>query len=74
MKFPAAYRGFLSLMGKGVGEFMVSDRWFFKFDDLPDIARDPDYAECCDLPNDYFVLQNASGCYWVFFVTDEHIR
>ncbi len=37
---------------------------------MPDIARDPDYAECCDLPDDYFVFAERSGCYWLFFVAD----
>lgn len=70
VKLPSAYREFLSRMGRGVGEFMVSDRWLFKLDDLREIARDPDYAELCDLPDDYFVFAERSGCFWVFFVAD----
>ena len=52
-------------MGKGVGKFMVSDRWLFKLDDLPQIARDPDYKDFCDLPADYFVFAERDGYYIV---------
>lgn len=70
VQFPRAYRDFLSTMGKGVGEFMVSDCWTFQFDDLPEIARDDEYAEYCDLPPDYFVFAERSGCFWMYFVAD----
>src|ERR1019366_6355876 len=57
-------------MGKGAGEFMVSDRWRFRFDDLCELARRGEYAEYCDLPDEYFVFAERDGYTWVFFVAD----
>ncbi|MEK6236652.1 MAG: SMI1/KNR4 family protein, partial [Planctomycetales bacterium] len=70
VKFPQAYRDFLARIGKGAGEFMLSDHWMFMFDDVPEIAHDDDYSELCDLPDDYFVFAERNGCAWVFFVAD----
>jgi ankyrin repeat protein len=70
VRLPAAYRDFLETMGKGAGDFLVSDHWTFRFDDLFGLARSDDYAEQCDLPDDYFVFAEREGCQWVFFVAD----
>jgi ankyrin repeat protein len=70
VQLPSAYREFLSRMGKGIGEFMVSDRWLFKLDDLSRIARDPEYMQYCDLPANYFVFAVRDGYYGTFFVAD----
>jgi ankyrin repeat protein len=70
VRLPAAYRDFLGRMGKGAGEFLLSDRWTFQFDDLFTLARDDAYAEVCDLPEDYFVFAERDGSAWVFFVAD----
>jgi hypothetical protein len=70
VRLPAAYRHFLKIMGKGAGDFLLSDHWRFQFDDLFDLARSDEYAELCDLPDKYFVLAEREGCQWVFFVAD----
>ena len=70
LRLPESYREFLRRIGKGIGEFMVSDRWLFKYQNLDDIGRDEDYGELCELPADYFVFAERSGCYWAFFVAD----
>jgi hypothetical protein len=69
VKLPHSYREFLKRMGKGAGEFMVSDRWVFKFDSVFELARN-DYAEFCELPAEYFVFAARDGYAWVFFVAD----
>lgn len=70
VQLPKAYREFLSRMGNGIGEFMVSDRWRFKLNDLAEIARDEEYQTFCNLPDDYFVFGERDGYYWVFFIAD----
>lgn len=69
VRLPRAYREFLARLGSGVGEFMSSDHWLFKLDEVADIAR-ADYAEMCELPKNYFVFAERNGCAWVFFVAD----
>jgi hypothetical protein len=71
VQLPGSYREFLGRMGKGAGEFMLSDRWTFKFDDLFDLCRCDHYAEFCDLPDHYFVFASRDGCAWAFFVANE---
>ncbi|MCA9178064.1 MAG: ankyrin repeat domain-containing protein [Planctomycetales bacterium] len=68
--FPSAYRRFLTLFGQGFGDFMTSDRWTFQLNDLPEIGRDAEYDEYCDLPDNYFVFADRSGCFWVYFIAD----
>ena len=70
IQLPAAYREFLKRMGNGAGEFLSSDHWRFKFDDLFELARSDDYEELCELPENYFVFAERAGCAWVFFVAD----
>lgn len=70
VSLPQSYRAFLRTMGHGVDDFMVSDRWTFKIDDLPKIARDKEYEDFCDLPENYFVFADRSGYWWVFFILD----
>lgn len=71
VRLPAAYRDFLGRIGKGAGEFMLSDHWAFRFDELFKIARNDDYySEMCDLPESYFVFAEREGCAWVFLVAD----
>ncbi len=70
VRLPGSYREFLSRMGKGVGEFMLSDHWTFKFDDLFGLCRCDHYSEFCDLPDGYFVFAGRNGCAWAFFVAD----
>lgn len=70
LKFPKAYREFLAILGKGGGEFMLSDRWVFQFGDLPSIAHNNKYIEFCDLPEDYLVFAEQDGFRWVFFVAN----
>jgi ankyrin repeat protein len=70
VRLPTAYLAFLERMGKGAGEFMVSDHWRFQYDDLFEIARSEEYSEYCELPNDYFVFAERAGYSWVFFIAD----
>jgi ankyrin repeat protein len=70
VRLPDSYREFLGRMGKGADRFMVSDHWRFRFDELFELARRDDYAECCELPADYFVFAERNGCAWAFFVAD----
>jgi SMI1-KNR4 cell-wall len=69
-RLPASYREFLERIGKGAGEFMVSDHWRFRFDELFELARGDEYAEYCALPANYFVFAERNSCAWVFFVAD----
>jgi ankyrin repeat protein len=70
VRLPTAYREFLERMGKGAGEFMVSDRWRFQYDVLFEIARSEEYSTYCELPDDYFVFAEREGCTWAFFIAD----
>jgi ankyrin repeat protein len=70
VRHPASYRAFLERIGKGAGDFMVSDHWRFQLDDLFELARKDGYAKYCDLPANYFVFAERNGCAWVFFVAD----
>jgi Ankyrin repeats (3 copies)/SMI1 / KNR4 family (SUKH-1) len=70
VQLPAAYRDFLKIMGKGAGDFLLSDHWTFQFDDVFTLARSDHYMELCNLPNTYFVFAAREGCQWVFFVAD----
>lgn len=70
VRFPQSYREFLAFIGKGAGEFMLSDRWRFRSDEVCEIAHDDDYFDCCDLPKDYFVFAERDGYTWAFFVAD----
>lgn len=70
VRLPRAYRDFLALLGKGAGEFMLSDHWQFRLDEVAEIAHHDGYADYCDLPDNYFVFAERNGCAWAFFVAD----
>ena len=70
LKLPKSYRRFLSELGHGLDDFMLSDHWRFRIDDVPDLHRHADYQEFCDLPEDYFVFAERNGYFWAFFVLD----
>ncbi len=69
-EFPQSYRSFLAIFGKGAGEFMLSDRWRFRFDQVSEIAHDDEYSEYCDLPANYFVFAERDGYTWAFFIAN----
>lgn len=70
VRFPHSYRRFLAVMGKGAGEFMISDRWYFRAHELATLTDDEDVSEYCDLPDDAFIFACRDGYVWVFFVAD----
>lgn len=70
VKLPESYRIFLRVLGRGAGDFMVSDHWRFQFSDIPDLARNKAHADYCDLPDNAFVFAERCGYFWVFFIAD----
>ena|GEM_PF-1334377 len=70
VRLPESYRQFLRVLGRGAGDFMVSDHWYFKIEDVPELAQSDEYAEYCDLPENHFVFACRNGYYWVFFIAD----
>lgn len=70
VKFPESYRIFLRFLGRGADDFMISDHWRFQISDVPDLARNKDYADFCDLPDNAFVFAERCGYFWAFFIAD----
>jgi ankyrin repeat protein len=70
VKLPRSYRRFLAELGHGLDDFMISDHWRFRIDEVSDIYRNDEHRECCDLPDNYFVFAERNGCWWAFFVLD----
>ncbi len=70
VRFPESYRTFLRVLGRGADDFMISDHWRFQISNVPDLARNGEYAEFCDLPDNSFVFAERNGYFWVFFIAD----
>ncbi len=68
LKLPKAYRRFLTELGHGLDDFMISDHWRFQIGDVPSLFRRQEYHEYCDLPENYFVFAERNGYWWAFFV------
>ncbi len=68
LTLPKAYRHFLTELGHGLDDFMVSDHWRFQIGDVPNLFRHEEYHEYCDLPENYFVFAERNGYWWAFFV------
>ncbi|WP_417737758.1 ankyrin repeat domain-containing protein [Rosistilla oblonga] len=70
VKFPRSYRRFLAELGRGLDDFMISDHWRFRVDEVLEISRNDEYRDFCDLPKEYFVFAERNGCWWAYFVLD----
>ena len=73
VRLPESYRAFLSLMGRGAGDFLVTDHWTAYFDDLVALNRDVHSDRDLDgavVPPDCVCFATRMGEVYLFVVAN----
>jgi cell wall assembly regulator SMI1 len=71
VQFPADYKMFLRSAGRGAGEFLKSDHWFFTIDSLPEInSAARRLLDAAGFEGQWFSFATRMGEVYLFLMAD----